>query len=33
LEEALRLLREIYDDWRLLMNYFEPVRKLIGKTE
>lgn len=30
-EEALRLLREIYDDWRLLMNYFEPVRKLIGK--
>jgi len=30
-EEALRLLEEVYKDWRLLVNYFQPVRKLTGK--
>jgi len=30
-EEAFRLLEEIYADWRLLLNFFVPVRKLIGK--
>lgn len=30
-KEALRLLEEVYKDWRLLVNYFQPVRKLIGK--
>ena len=30
-EEAFTLIDAIYDDWRLLMNYFQPVRKLIGK--
>ena len=29
--EAFKLIDAIYDDWRLLMNYFQPVRKLIGK--
>ena len=27
--EAFKLIDAIYDDWRLLMNYFQPVRKLI----
>ncbi len=30
-EEELRLIDAIYADWRLLMNYFQPVRKLIRK--
>ena len=30
-EEAFRLLGEIYRDWRLLVNFFTPVRKLIAK--
>jgi hypothetical protein len=30
-KEALRLIDAIYADWRLLMNYFQPVRKLIRK--
>ena len=30
-EAAFRLIEAIYADWRLLMNYFQPVRKLIRK--
>lgn len=30
-EEAFQLLEEIYADWRLLLNFFTPVRKLVGK--
>jgi len=30
-KEALKLIDTIYADWRLLMNYFQPVRKLIRK--
>ena len=30
-KEALRLLEKVYKDWRLLVNYFQPVRKLTGK--
>lgn len=29
--EALDLLEAIYADWRLVVNYFQPVRKLISK--
>lgn len=29
--EALGLLEAIYADWRLMVNYFQPVRKLIAK--
>ena len=30
-DEAYRLLGEIYTDWRMLVNFFTPVRKLIRK--
>ncbi len=29
--KALDLLEAIYADWRLMVNYFQPVRKLISK--
>ena len=29
--EALALLEAIYRDWRLYMNFFQPVRKLVAK--
>jgi len=29
--EALELLRAIYADWRLYLNFFQPVRKLVAK--
>jgi len=30
-KEAMKLFEEIYKDWRLLVNYFQPVRKVIRK--
>ncbi len=30
-EEELALLRTIYDDWRLYVNFFQPVLKLVAK--
>ena len=30
-EEELALLRTIYDDWRLFVNFFQPVLKLVAK--
>ncbi len=30
-EEARKLMEAIYADWRLVVNFFQPVRKLIGK--
>lgn len=30
-EEELILLRTIYDDWRLFVNFFQPVLKLVAK--
>jgi len=30
-EEELALLRVIYDDWRLYVNFFQPVLKLVAK--
>jgi len=29
--EALELLGAIYADWRLYLNFFQPVRKLVAK--
>jgi len=29
--EALTLLEDIYADWRLYLNFFQPVRKLVAK--
>jgi hypothetical protein len=30
-EEALALIRQIYQDWRLYLNFFQPVLKLVKK--
>ena len=30
-EEALALMRQIYQDWRLYINFFQPVLKLVKK--
>ncbi len=30
-EEARKLMEAIYADWRLVLNFFQPVRKLMGK--
>jgi hypothetical protein len=29
----MMLFEETYKDWRLLVNYFQPVRKVIGKEQ
>jgi hypothetical protein len=30
-EREAELMEEVYRDWRLLVNFFQPVRKLVGK--
>ncbi|MCS7241022.1 MAG: transposase family protein, partial [Candidatus Bipolaricaulota bacterium] len=31
--EALAILKAIYADWRLFLNFFQPVRKLVSKEQ